>query len=248
MSPQDAARDGVGQPGFGIFAVFDFLEDPGLAFTAFRMGGQVRGYAGIKIPTIIIEFPGDTVQFGGRRNSLEFHQPEDDVHHLDTGVVDIILDFDVLAPMPLATGQGVAETGVSEMPDVGRLVRIDVGVFDDDLVFLGDRDGAIGVPENRRKECRPIEEKIDVSRPGDIQALDTIEGEKASRDFRGQSPGIGLEPAGELERKGQGDVAQGGVRRRRELDVARLQRIEIPEPFGDLFFQAVFEVDHGHLL
>ena len=60
-------------------------------------------------------------------------EADDDVGDLDAGVVEVVLDLDALAEPAEEVDEDVAEDGVSEVPDVRGLVRVDVRVLDDDL-------------------------------------------------------------------------------------------------------------------
>ncbi len=66
-------------------------------------------------------------------------QPGDDVGDLDAGVVEVVLHLDVVAQEALAADEDVAEHGIAQVADVGRLVGVDVGVLDDDLARAGGR-------------------------------------------------------------------------------------------------------------
>ena len=56
------------------------------------------------------------------------------VGHLHAGVVDVVLHLDLAAARAQHAHEGVAQHGVAQVADVGRLVGVDVGVLDDDLL------------------------------------------------------------------------------------------------------------------
>ena len=60
------------------------------------------------------------------------------VGHLHAGVVDVVLHLDALPARAQHAHERIAQRGVAQVPDVRRLVGIDVGVLDDDL-FAGGR-------------------------------------------------------------------------------------------------------------
>ena len=62
---------------------------------------------------------------------FELAEADDDVGHLDAGVVDVVLHFDGRAAEAQHAHERVAERGVPQMADVRRLVRVDGGVLDD---------------------------------------------------------------------------------------------------------------------
>ncbi len=66
--------------------------------------------------------------------------PDGETHHhvgnLHAGIVDVVLDFDVLAAEAQQAHKGVAQNGVAQVADVRGLVGIDAGVFDQDFAVL----------------------------------------------------------------------------------------------------------------
>src|SRR5438094_9715357 len=62
--------------------------------------------------------------------ALEAHNH---IGHLDAGVVNVVLDFDLGASGGEQPREGIAQDGVSKVADVRRLVGIDAGVLDQDL-------------------------------------------------------------------------------------------------------------------
>ncbi len=104
---------------------------------------------------------------------LDVDETDHDVGHLDAGVVDVVLHLDRNALGAQPPHQQVAEHGVPQVADVGRLVRIDVGVLDDDLARLRrprrprrrlgeDRGG-----EQAGGELRAVEEEVQITGPLD---------------------------------------------------------------------------------
>ena len=61
---------------------------------------------------------------------------DDDIGHLDAGVIDVVLHFDLAAAVAEHADEGVAQDGVAQVADVGGFVGVDVGVFDDDFCLL----------------------------------------------------------------------------------------------------------------
>ncbi len=80
----------------------------------------------------------------------EEQEADDDVGHLHAGVVDVVLDLDAAAEPAQAADQHVAEDGVAQVPDVRRLVRIDIRMFHNHL------GGALRPPARHlRRRCPP---------------------------------------------------------------------------------------------
>jgi hypothetical protein len=117
-----------------------------------RVGGVAPGDEGVEVPGQVAEparlGPGGVVGEGvedladlggelrgpGRLGELVgVLEADDDVGHLDAGVVEVVLDLDPLPEAAEEVDEDVAEDGVPEVPDVGGLVRVDVRVLDDDL-------------------------------------------------------------------------------------------------------------------
>ena len=90
--------------------------------------------AGVQIPAVIVEARGvRDMAHVVERLVFEFPEADDDVRHLHSGIVDVVLHLDGNPAKALNTHERVAERGVSEMSDVRRLVRIDGGMLDDGL-------------------------------------------------------------------------------------------------------------------
>ena len=65
---------------------------------------------------------------------FELPEADDDVGDLDAGVVDVVLHLDRRAAEAQHAHERVAERGISQVADVGGLVRVDGRVLDDGLV------------------------------------------------------------------------------------------------------------------
>jgi hypothetical protein len=63
-------------------------------------------------------------------------QSDDNISDLHARIVDVVLDFNLAASGLKNPYKGVSDRGVSEMADVRGFIRIDVGVFDDDLAVV----------------------------------------------------------------------------------------------------------------
>ena len=89
----------------------------------------------VEVPTVKIKPRCRSDQVGDvlLRLLLQVHETDHHVGHLHAGVVDIVLNIDRMPSRPQQANESVAENGISQMPDVGRLVGIDAGVLDQDL-------------------------------------------------------------------------------------------------------------------
>ena len=132
VAPDDAARDEAAHLGA--------LADPGFEAVQ-RLATQLLALGilfvpladlGVDIPTAVVERLADGGDLGDRQ-VLEVDEADHDVGHLHAGVVDVVLHLDRYALGAQPAHQQVAEHGVSQVADVGRLVGIDIGVLDDDL-------------------------------------------------------------------------------------------------------------------
>jgi hypothetical protein len=94
---------------------------------------------------------------------LQRLEPDDDVGHLDAGVVDVVLHFHGHAAEAQHPDQRVAERRVAQMPDVRCLVRVDRGVLDDRFAGIRCRSrGRRLRDEPRSEECRAVEEDVQI--------------------------------------------------------------------------------------
>ena len=80
----------------------------------------------------------------------------DNVGNLHAGVVDIILNFNVLAREAQQAYKRIAQNRVAKVPDMRRLVGIDAGVFHQNFAY--DRRSASGLRSfAEAKSRRPFE-------------------------------------------------------------------------------------------
>jgi len=89
----------------------------------------------VEIPAVIVEWMVFRERRIERFDPLEVHlldmkKSDDDVSHLDAGVVDVILDFDAVAGSLQDAYEGVAQHGVAHVTDVRGFVWVDARVLD----------------------------------------------------------------------------------------------------------------------
>jgi hypothetical protein len=58
-------------------------------------------------------------------------ETDHDIRHLYAGVIDVVLDFDLVSDVPKTSDQNITENGVPQVSDVGGLVGVDIGVLND---------------------------------------------------------------------------------------------------------------------
>ena len=134
------------------------------------------------------------------------------------------------------------------MPDVGGLVGVDVGVFDDDL--------ALGRPQSGRPEGGTplgedgvlVQEEIDEAGAGHFHARHSRQGAQPSHHVLGHGPGIAPLLLGRLERQGQGQVPHCRLGRDVELDVARRDGVGVLQSFVNERLEAGLRGDHGRII
>jgi hypothetical protein len=107
-----------------------------------------RAHARIEIPAVVVKLDGSVRDEAAYfRNGLLFKISEshDDVRDLNACVVDVVLNFYLTAGGFEDADERIPDCGVPQVPDVRCLVRIDVGVFDDNFAVI-----LIRVPSLRR--------------------------------------------------------------------------------------------------
>jgi hypothetical protein len=209
---QVQADDGVGDDlrDFGFFAAvfFDGFQSSSPQFrrAGFVFFKKVRNF-GVEIPAVVVE-----AVLHGRHFHADgtepFHVEETnhDVGDLHAGVVDVVLDLDRMAGVAQDTGHGVAEDGVSYMPDVRGFIGIDAGVFDDHLsgyFCWGKWRVASGEWRDRIPKCGAVEVCVQVSRTGDLDSRNAINLAETIGNFLCNLPGGFFQALGQLEADGR---------------------------------------------
>ena len=154
------------------------------------------------------------------------------VGHLNAGVVDVVLHLDRDRPGAQTRGRGVSpEDRVAQMADVRRLVRIDVGVLDDDLARRNARcrgrnarcahrvrRGARGRGEDRcgkqsGGELRTVEEQVQIARAFDPELAHPGRQPPPGAKRRRDVARLHFQRLGEMEWGREGEVAEAATRR-----------------------------------
>ena len=162
------------------------------------------------------------------------------VGHLHAGVVDVVLHLDAAAARPQHAYERVAEHRVAQVADVRRLVRIDVGVLDDDLALV--RPGGFFLGARKQRHCvrRAVDPNIQIA-----VARHFERGHARNRaKFRGQFGGDGLRRLPQLPRKLERDrqrkFAELGLLRRFHRD-RRIDSVAAPNVRRDRLLEDFFD-------
>ena len=86
----------------------------------------------VEVPAVVVEGLGNPLDFFDAELA-QVGQADHHVGELDPGVVDVVLDLDLMAERAQRRDQRVSEHGVAQVAHVRRLVGVDVGVLDDGL-------------------------------------------------------------------------------------------------------------------
>ena len=155
---------------------------------------------------------------------LQMSERDHYVRDLHAGVIDVVLHFHSPARAPQEPHEGIAQSGIAQMPDVRGFIGIDVGVFDHVLGLAGllagrarfrttFDSGVRRLGESRLKKCRAVEEEIDVPRAGQFHARYSGNRGKFGGDLLGDLARRAAEALGQFEGNGGGHFAQGHIRR-----------------------------------
>ena len=165
MSADDSVDDDAGDFSGLVIAVLELAQRGNPKSQACRISFVPGGRFRVEIPAVVVEAWGvGELADGVEVLAVELAKPDHHIGHLHTGVVDVVLGLDRDAAKPQEANEGVTEGGVSKMPDVGRFVRIDRRVLDDDLPL---RVGGCGLGARGREapdhKGRSIQVEIEVA-------------------------------------------------------------------------------------
>ena len=154
------------------------------------VGGVVIGDPSVEIPAVVIE----PVQLGQPLDLLEafsFQMAKADHHvrYLNTGVVDVVLNFDGFAAVAKSPDEGVAERRVAEMTDVGRFVGIDVRVLDDGFTFSATV--RLGFGGKLGKVSAAVEVDVQIAGTGNLHLSYSLNRLESRNERFGNFPGRG---------------------------------------------------------
>jgi hypothetical protein len=116
-------------------------------------------------------------------------ETDDDIGYLDTGIVDVILDVDFPAGRAKEQNEGVAEDGISKVADVGGLVWVNGGVFDQDLAGVLDWDRMFAARDDFPGHGGPVDPGVHVPGTRDFERQKAFKGRDGGDDFFGDLAG-----------------------------------------------------------
>ena len=137
-------------------------------------------------------------------------EARDNVGHLDSGVIDVILHFDVGEPLAQHADERVAQDSVAQVADVCRFVGIDVGVFNDDLAICS-RLQRGGFVEQGSGIVGAVESNINVAVAGDFKLRDSRNVLDFGSKLFGDLSGCTLQLASKLESDGNSEFTKPGL-------------------------------------
>src|SRR5258708_23277824 len=91
------------------------------------------------------------------------------VGDLDAGIVDVVLHIHMSAGRSQQAHKGVTQDRVTQVADMSSLVRVDAGVFDENLLFPAPRASLIRFQEQPRR-CLAVNTRVDVAMAADLQS------------------------------------------------------------------------------
>ena len=98
-------------------------------------------------------------------------EADNNIGHLHTGVVDVVLHVHGMSRFTQQANERISQDCVAQMSYVRRLVGVNAGVLDKNFVFGNDH--AVSMRKHLPDELTAIKPRIDVSRSGDFERLKT---------------------------------------------------------------------------
>ncbi len=135
VTPQNRRRDQIGDISHLISALLDGMQHFKSHFKILLVLLVPLRDPRIEVPAVVIEarVRRDQLRDLLLRLLLQARETDDDIGHLHSGVVNVVLDVDRVTCRAQQSHEGVAENGVAQVPDVRRFVGIDAGVLDQNL-------------------------------------------------------------------------------------------------------------------
>jgi hypothetical protein len=133
-------------------------------------------------------------------------------------------DLDLVSQKTERTHEDVAEKRVAQVPDMGSLVGVDVGVLNDDLPALPRaRSGPI---EQARRDAAAVDQEVDIAAGLDPGLANAFRQNRGRGDLRRDHPGRFAELAREVEGRGGGEVSEGDAGRPFQDDPLELHAVQ----------------------
>ena len=131
---------------------------------------------------------------------LDVRKADDDVGHLHSGVVDVVLNVDFPARRPEQSDKGIAEDRIAQMTDVRGLVGIDARMLHQNLAG-SDLGGRFLIGGQRSRHPTSVNLDVEVAGRRDLHVRNAVDRPNFSADRfrnlqRGRSEGLGVRKNG----------------------------------------------------
>ena len=167
------------------------------------------------------------------------------VGHLHAGIVDVVLHLHAMAARAQHADEGVAQRGVAQMADMRRLVGVDIGVLDDDLLARAGRASGFAAQQRRRVRAA-VEADVEIPVAGHFHGGDARDGADFRHQLGGDFPRRLAQLFGELEGRRHGHFAEIALPRLldrdRQIDAVADLNVRV-ESAGYLLFDGM---EHGN--
>src|SRR4030095_11296438 len=159
----------------------------------------------------------------GEGLALHALQAHHDVGHLNPGIVEVVLDLDFVPQETKTSDERVTQGGVAQMPDVSRLVGVDIGVFDDDLAVRNRLLEPAMHPQpdalmQTKCQAAAVDVKVQVTAAGNLRLPDSGDLSRGLRQFVRDISRRTLEFSTEVEGNGKSQLTQ--------IDTGRESKVE----------------------
>ncbi len=242
MTPQDGDGNHIGDGGAFIVAFLDRVQRllPDLQ-VLLVLGVPVRD-SGIEVPAVVVK-PRLASQLLDLRARL-FLDVQKSHHHvgnLHAGVVDVILNIHFPAGKFQQPDKRVAENGVAQVADVGRLIGIDAGVLNQNLAG-GDFGPRLFVGNKGCGQFFAPEPRVDIARARQFQFLKAWNGADPVDDFfRNLARGL-AQLLGQLKSQRQCVLAELHFGWLFDDDFRQIQIVGATQKFAHVLGQPSFEM------
>src|SRR5689334_9106525 len=140
--------------------------------------------AGIEVPAVVIERTRRRPAGGDERFNrilpffFQIKKPDHHVRYLNAGIVNVVLYIYFCASRLQQAHKCIAQNGIAQVADMGRLVRVNAGMLNQYFLSAGRsffcrttfcRTAFCGTIEQKPGRFHPVEPRIDVSRSGDLK-------------------------------------------------------------------------------
>ena len=231
MAADDASGDQAAGLGAAALAPLERVQGLGAQPRAFGILFEPGAHLAIEVPAQVVERFGQGGDLG-RLEAAEIEKADHHIGQLHAGVVDVVLHLHRMAEGAQQAGDDVAEHGVSQVADVGRLVGIDVGVLDDHLLPVVGSGPQQRLSQEQGDGAAAIEEHVEVAGTLDPNFAHELRRHEARRQLLADRPGRLLELASQVQRGGKRQIAELAPRRDLHHWLV-LDAVELADPVTD---------------